>query len=340
MNATGLGPTKKPNDTYSMKKTFLMLLFLMSLTLVKAQEKIITIRKDTISCRIISVGTERISYEQKNADDYVVGQSIAIADVLQYFRSGQSLPDSGLSASQQGRQTPEHPYQFSFQGGLSYLTNDFSTFKNSVGAASGSDEFIQDLKNGYYFGLEFYYLLKAHLGLGLTYSFSEAVGEGDLLLSGYTGTSIPTYLSVHQEEKMYTHFIGPSILFQQFVGAGRKIKITETLSPGIVIFRDESRGQQYEIYWGDNTGYSGVPPFYIEQANSVTTGKTIGGKGGLAVEYYFTSRLSAGISGNFMWAEIGKASFKSLDYEVDDQKLDSRIDISRIDYGFSVRYNF
>lgn len=108
----------------------------------------------------------------------------------------------------------------------------------------------------------------------------------------------------------------------------------------MMLFRDESRSQQYTYWSGNSDYYEGIPPQYFEYANSVLTGKTIGGKASLSVEYCFTPRFSAGLAGNFTWAELRKASFKSMYDEVEDQKLADRIDLSRIDYGISIRYNF
>lgn len=54
-----------------MRKSLLFLLFFMSIAAAKAQDKIITLQKDTIECRIISVGAERINYEQKTSENYV-----------------------------------------------------------------------------------------------------------------------------------------------------------------------------------------------------------------------------------------------------------------------------
>lgn len=328
-----------------MKKSLLILLFSIALSVVKAQDRIITIQKDTIECRIISVGPDRISYEQKNTMNYITGKSIALSDVLQYFRTEQSVLDNNDRYSQKGRrQKPEKRYLFSMQGGLSHSLTNYGDFRSSViGAglsASKADDYIRQLKNGYHVDIGVHRLLTSYMGLGVNYSFNQSTAKGEFLINVYGGNNLPIYFNTPMEEKLYNHFVGPSVLFQQVPDKQQKIRISETLSPGIVLFRDESRGSQYTIYWGDNTGYSGTPPQYFENSNAVTKGKTIGVKGSLAIEYCFTSRLSAGVAGNFIWAELHKASFKSLNYEVDNQKLDSSVDLSHIDYGISVRYNF
>ena len=120
----------------------------------------------------------------------------------------------------------------------------------------------------------------------------------------------------------------------------RKIRITETLSPGVVFFREEARNSEYSIYWGNNTSYTGEPPQYYEHMNYVLSNTTFGVKAGLSAEYCITPQISAGIAGNFMWANLHKISVKSMNQETKNQELDKALNISHIDYGITLRYNF
>lgn len=275
---------------------------------------------------------------------YVTGKSIAISDVFQYFRSSKPNGDDGPFRQMANRPKPEYRCLFSLQAGLSHTLTDFSNFTNAMTAsgvsASKADDYVGKLKNGYHVNANFHYLLTTFLGIGIDYTFTQSASEGKFLVNGYGGMNVPMYINANMNEKIYTNFAGPSILFQQFPDSEKKIKISESLSPGIVLFRDETRGNQYITYWGDNTSYSGVPPQYYDQSNAVTKGNTFGAKGGLSVEYCFTPQLSAGLAGSFTWAKLHKVSVKSLNYNSGDQKLDNALDISHIDYGFTVRYNF
>ncbi|MEL7588171.1 MAG: hypothetical protein AAGU19_15795 [Prolixibacteraceae bacterium] len=327
-----------------MKRSLLISLFVMLLlTATKAQDKIVTTGKDTIECRIISVGPERINYEQKAAGNQVTGKSIAISEVLQYIRSGHSIGNRGFDRLKAGRQKPEHRYLFSLQGGLAHSFTDFDNYQNmmiqSGVPVSQAEDYVGKLKNGYHLNAGFHYLLTTFMGIGADYTFFRATSDGKFLINGGSG-SVPVYVTASIREKLYTHFAGPSVLFQQFPGRKGKIKITETLSPGIVLFRGETRGNEYQIYWGDNDSYDGQPPQYYDQSNSVTTSKAFGAKGGMSLEYCFTPQLSAGLAANFIWAKLHKASVKSLNYHEEDQELDKALNVSHLDYGFTVRYNF
>lgn len=328
-----------------MKKLLLIYLLFVSLAAAKAQDKIITTTHDTIECRIISVNAERISYEQIASDKLVIGKSIATSDVLHYLRTGK--PDrfvDSIDNKKTERKRPEHRWLFSFQGGLAYSLTDYSNFKNiflnQSNSASDADNYIQKLKNGYHINASLHYLLTTFFGIGVDYNLFYSASKGKFLAQEFGGMNLPLYTNLDLDERLYAHFAGPSVLFQQFPDKKKRIKISETIIPGIVFFRNETRGNGYKIYWGENDSYIGQPPQYYEHANSVSQSTNFGAKGGVSVEYGITPQLSAGLAGNFMWAKLQKLSVKSSEYNKKDQELENPINISHIDYGFTVRYNF
>jgi len=328
-----------------MEKLLLIFLFFVSLAAAKAQDKIITIKQDTIECRIVSVNVERISYEQKISDKHFVGKSIPTSDVLQYFRTGKSDSFGDIVGHEKiKRERPGHCWLFSLQGGLAHSLTDYGDFKNyflnESNSASEADDYVRKLKNGYHINTSLHYLLTTFFGVGLDYNLFFSASKGKFWAQGYGEMSLPIYNSLGLDERLYTHFAGASVLFQQFPDRKRRIKISETVSPGIVLYRGESRDNEPQTYWGNNDTYYGEPPQYYDQANSVTKSTTFGAKGGLSIEYVITPQLSAGLAGNFMWAKLHKVSVKSSVTDLKDQKLEKPINISHIDYGFTVRYNF
>ena len=328
-----------------MEKLLLIFLFFVSLTAAKAQDKIITIKQDTIECRIVTVNAERINYEQKTSDNHFVGKSISTTDVLQYFRTGKtdSLVDR-FDHEKTKRERPEHRWLFSLQGGLAHSLTDYSDFKNSMltvgNSASEVDDYISKLENGTHINTSLHYLVTTFLGFGVDYNFFYSASKGEFLYQGYGEFNLPQYSNIGLNERLYSQFAGASVLFQQFPDNKRKIKISETISPGIVIFRNESRDNQIRDYWGDHDFYSGPLPQYYDQANSITKSTNFGAKGSLSIEYGITPQLSAGLAGDFMWAKLHKISTNNSGYDTKDQKLAKPMDISHIDYGFTIRYNF
>ena len=326
-----------------MKKLFLVLTAFMSLFALKAQDKIITIQNDTIECRIISVNADRISYEQKMHDNQVTGKSIATSEVLQYLRA-ENNDLLSRNAQNSIKEKPEQRFLFTLQGGLAYSLTDLSNFNslliNAGVPASEAEDYTNKLKNGIYFNAGFHYLLNNLIGIGAEYTFFQSSSEGEFLVKNYSGMNLPVYTTTRLDEKIYSNFIGLSVLLQQIPDAKHKIRMTETVSPGVIFFRDETRGIDYQEYWPADDIYYGQLPQYYNNSNTLTQGKAFGIKGGLSVEYLITPRLSAGLSGSFLWSNLQKVSIKSLNYNSENQDPEKAIDISHIDYGVSLRYSF
>lgn len=327
-----------------MKKLLLIILFFVSWTAAKAQDKIITIKQDTIECRIVSINAERISYEQKTSDNHFAGKSIPTSEVLHYSRTGKPDRLDGLDLEKAQRERPEHRWLFSLQGGLAHSFTDYSDFKNILlnqgNSASATNDYFSKLENGYHFNASLHYLLSSFVGLGIDYNLFYSASKGEFMYKGYGGINVPVYMKLRLDEKVYTQFAGASFLFQQFPDKKKKIRISQILSPGMVLIRNESRDNQYQPYGGYGYGYPYSGPSYYDQANSLTTGIAFGAKGSLAIDYALTPQLSAGLAGNFMWAELQKVSTKNSVSETKDQELEKSINLSHIDYGFTVRYNF
>ena len=328
-----------------MKKLLLFLLISLSFFAVKAQDKIITIQKDTIECRIISVSADRISYEQKESPNKIIGKSIATSEVMQYLRSGQTEKIFDIGLQKKIWMHPENRWLFSLQSGLSHSFNNYEDFKNFLEVNDNPDsevnDYIRKLKNGYFVNPGFHYLLTNFLGVGADYSFfhSETSGEFIIKITDYSGYNLPIYQTYTQNEKLYIQFAGASILLIQNPGKKKSFRISETLSPGIIFFRDESRSKEYQVFWGSNDYYDGQSPQYYDYSNAASTGKSFGFKGGLSFEYSISSRFSAGVTGNIVLSKLHKISVNGSRYNTENQKLEKQIDISRFDYGISIRYN-
>lgn len=325
-------------------KNLLLILLLVSGAAAYAQDKIITIKQDTIDCRIVSVNAERLGYEQKTSDQLIVGKSILLSEVLHYVRSGKSDRFDKQDRKKAKRQRPEHRLLFSLQGGLAHSLTDYDAYKkyflNSGNSESVADDYLGKLKNGVHFNASLHYLLSSFIGVGVDYNLFHSASKGEFTAQGSGGLNVPLYTRLELDEKLYTQFAGPSVLFQQFPDKKKKIRISQTLSPGIILYRSESRNLLYQQPTGYGYGYGSSGQSYYGQANSITTGNTYGAKGSLSILYSLTPQLSAGLSGNFMWAQLHELSTKSATYESEDQELEDQINISHIDYGLIVRYNF
>lgn len=328
-----------------MRKLLLIFLFFVSWAAANAQDRIITIRRDTIECRIVSVNGDRITYEQKNPDNSLVGKSISTLEVLQYYRTGRFNKEGyQLDDVKVRRQRPEHRWLFSLQGGMAHSFTDYDDSRmnmiNVGNSASAVDDYFGKLKNGYHLNASAHYLLSYFIGIGVDYNLFYAASKGEFLIYNHSQTDLPSFFKYSTDERLYSHFTGVSVLFQGFFDSKKKIRISQTISPGVVQFRQEGRDiQNYGRYsYGYGYGYGG--PSYYQPFNSVLTSAPFGAKGSLAIDYALTSHLSAGIAGDFMWAKVRKASAKTSMSVIKGQKLENHINISHLDYGLIVHYNF
>ncbi|HCE56711.1 MAG TPA: hypothetical protein DER09_02665 [Prolixibacteraceae bacterium] len=312
---------------------------------VSAQDKIITIQHDTIECRIISVSADRISYEKEMSDNQIAGKSIATTEVLQYFRSAQNKNRIFSDLRNPVLNKPAYRWMFSLQGGLSNCFNDYEEFKslltNNGNSESNVDDYIQNLNSGYFVNPGFHYLLTNFLGIGVEYSFfhSESDGEFIIKIPDNSGYNLPIYHTFLLNEKLYVHFAGASVLVIQNLGKNKKISLMERISPGMFFYRNESRNKDYQVFWGNSNYYEGQVPYYLDYANAASTGKSFGFKGGLSLNYSFTPRLTAGFTGNIVLSKLNQISIDGYRLNLENQKLENPLDISRFDYGISIFYN-
>ena len=309
----------------------------------QAQDKVITQNGDTILCRIISISNETIVYEQKIDEKRVTGKHILLREVAEYSRTlTQTQNEIRVS------QTPERPYLFSLQSGLSHLFVDLSETREMYIQYYGltsqeTDKYINKIKNGFFINANFHYLTTNYLGIGIDYNFFRSASKGDFITNanyGYGSTDrLPVYLTINSDERTYLNFIAPSVLFMQYLGENKKIRLTESLAPGAIFMRLESRSNDYLPYWGTNSYIIGNPPMYYAQSGSVVTGLNFAAKVSLSLDYCITPNWSAGLTGNFIWANIKKIRQKYRQSE-ESTTLDESITFSHLNYGLVIRYNF
>lgn len=306
-----------------MNKILLIFLFFLPWAAAKAQDKSTTVKHNTIERRIVSHHTDTIRYKQKTPDNL-------------FFEKPEVVKVGG--------ERPEHRWLFSLQGGMAHSFIDFSDSKNALLANGNNeqavDDYIHKLQNGYQLNAGFHYLVASFFGIGLDYNLFYAASTGKFLSGGTGEYNLPVYAKSTLDERVYSYFAGASLLFQQFPGNNRKLKISETLSPGIVLFRLESRENHYQEYWGDNNVYGSGPLHYYDQVNSLAKSTPLGIKGCLSVDYAITPQLSAGIAGEYLWSKLHKITTKDATTAYYNQKLAQSFNISHLGYGLIVRYNF
>ena len=412
------------------QKVIITFILLLAFLYAKGQDKIITMQKDTIFCKIISISLKVIQYEQTDYDQITVINSIPMKQVQEYslgFRSqgpssgkvikgqvtkpfvppatveevikpsappvtgqqvaqpatreevikpsappvtGQevakpSAPSSTVeevitpSASPAtGRQVttpfsprelfadsviekqPAEPFQrwrIGFQVGGGYLLNSLADLRQAMKDAGVTlpneiNNYYYPLRRGVSFDANIHYWITGPCGLGLKYSFFTSSNQMDYSVQDEQ-TDFPIYYVVNEKESFYLNYIGPSILFRQWLGKNRRFSLNEEISIGYMFFRDK---KQF-----DPNQYVFVNPETNEKLyNILKEGKALSGTFQLSLDYYPASWISIGVN-----AGIFPTLFRTLkisDNTSPEKKIDedSHLDLSRLDYSIGMRFHF
>jgi len=318
-----------------MKVLMMSLFLLLSFQIVNGQDKIITIERDTVLCQIVSVSPASIHYEQKS--EYYPGEVrryyIPTKQVLEYVWNDQwhEIDPNILSNSQMS--TLDSPWVIGVQvGGASLLAssarNENALINIGLPKAQASD-YYKRLKQGWSFNGDVHYLLSDYFGLGAKYSFFTSSVQSNFLIK--TDDYFPDYASIEMKEKLYIHYVGPSVIFQQWLDEDHDFQLTETVSGGYVHYRDEMRMHAV--------------------ANALAESNTWGINAGLSADYYPASWLSIGLQAGFMYVNLNPANVSiqetmltggstSGTTPIFDFKDKTYHDFSRIDYLLSIRFHF
>ncbi|MCE5332898.1 MAG: hypothetical protein LLF95_12260 [Bacteroidales bacterium] len=314
-----------------MRKVFVCLLLSVFMFSLQAQDKIITTNKDTIFCKIVTLSATQIFYEQTE-DAKIAGKSIALDEVAGYFREPQPAsvyqPQSNNSiVTERTAIAPTKPWILELSAGGSNMPWLLANI-----ADDEMEDAYQQLKKGIYMNASAHYLLSDLIGVGLQYS---------LLGSGYKGSnfqvldpSYPIYIASNSKVRQYINYAGPSVLFQQYLDQQRKLKLTETLSGGVLTYRIE---EQFSMDVPSPSYY------YTNSYNILASGTTYGGRFGLSAEYFVLPYLSVGVGGSFLYSRL---STLTMEYhsegnveESSNQELDNPLKLSRIDYSLVLRFH-
>jgi len=197
-------------------------------------------------------------------------------------------------------------------------------------------EYNKKLSHGWNFGGDIHYMISDNFGLGAKYMLFASSVQKDFTVS-LNYSYLPEFVCVGMNEKEYIHYVGPSVIFRQWLNKNRQFQLAETLSAGYVYYRDEMRmdPKQYSLISIPISG--GYIPIY----NYLAEGKTWGANVGLSFDYFPMPWLSVGANVAFMYARLTKIdlSTKETSQKVDLEKKDYSY-LTRFDYSLGIRFHF
>jgi len=231
-------------------------------------------------------------------------------------------------------------WRFGIQGGGSYLINSLAHSRQAmkdlgVLPTTRADDYYKKLRQGLSAGADIYYLFTRSFGFGVKYSgFTSSVLMDYMVNPNNPG--IPTYYTASEKERLYVNYVGPSFLFQQWLGGSRKFRVTEELSGGYIFFKDQIQFDPYQYVFVN-------PTTNEKQYNILKKGNTYSGIIQLSLEYYPAPYISIGLNA----AGVAPTEFRSL--KVSDNSSSNveetlgkshSLDLSRADVSLSVRFHF
>ena len=319
------------------KKGIIAFMMLLAFTYVQGQDKIVTVQKDTIFCKIISISLKSIRYEQQGNNRETVSGSIPMEQVKEYslvprmqgtlpaeLNRRQSTPPPVYSNRQQQRvpsytpvkqmEDPFPKWRIGLQGGGSYI------FKSPT-------------ELGVFAGVDAYYLTSKSFGVGLKYSLHDFSIHTNVF--NYDNSlSDPTYNCASKTEDIYMNYIGPSVVFLQWLNEDHTLRLNEELSVGYLYYRNEVRFDPNQ-YVPINPDLNKIEYNYLEEVN------TLGGSFQLSLEYYPVSWFSLGVN-----AGIASAPLTVMKITNDETSVPRLINTweyfkkSHIDYSVGLHFYF
>ncbi len=314
-----------------MAKIVLISLLLLAFFTAKAQDKIVTTQNEPNLNKIALINSKRILYELEVSESTTNQQLSQGAELMEYYCSNQSL-QTAKSKEQEALTIPNYRWCFSLNIGLSNMPWILENYLFE----SDYPNIYKNLNKGMHANIIAYYMANNILGIGAEYSFLLSDVTNHSYRKNTNINSYSTYINVEEKFHQYINYVGPSFLFQQYLGKQKKISIRETLSFGAVFYRLENQ-----------TNY----PKYLDYTyrdityNSLMTGNTTGVKIGIAIEYIFSKHMSIGLSSDFLKCELETADFESNGYDTYNYSdknvdLDYTLNLSRVDYSIILHYRF
>jgi hypothetical protein len=284
---------------------------------VYGQDRIITAQRDTIWCKILSITSTNIHYEQTGKDKRTTGRFIPVEQVLEYSEQ--------VTKVHREKQPLAHRWWTSVQFGGSYLlasTSDKESQLQYWGISNAdAKDFYKRLRRGIHIGGDVYYFINQYVGFGAKYLYFYSSAK--LNCAGNMGDGI-NYLITDMDDRIYVNYAGPSVIAQQWIGRNNRFRLTETAAVGFVHLREEIRSTQYPV-----------------SNNQLTTGGTVGIKMEASFEYYPLSWLSVSANAGLFYSRFSSETTSdrngSYTFTLDE---DNEINVSRLDYSVGIRFHF
>jgi hypothetical protein len=283
---------------------------------MNGQDRIITVRNDTVECRILSISPTHLNYEQRSGKR-IVGKFIPVSEVAEYYRASGS------------RDVKFRHWQAGIGFGGSYLTASTVEPENILVMETGmprdkAEDYYRKYRTGMQVNARIHYLFDVgsdilDIGTGLKYRLSSFSSQTDLVLETYQ-PYVYTPFSIN--EKVYINYLGAPFIMQLWLGQNHRFRLAGEISAGYVHFRGEAR-------------FKGL------QRNLLATGNTFGGNAGIIFAYCPLDYMSVNIDANYFSAVLKRVKFSDgIVSETVNLEKNNYENLSHLNCSFGIRFHF
>lgn len=307
-----------PLNICNMKRCLLIILIFAGLSAgLAGQDRIITLRNDTIVCKITKITRNEIQFDIVSQGVRAAGR-LPLSEICSYSVSTLPMWEPGPAYPPAGT-TPAGSLRIGFNGGMGYLTSSSESAEETMAGVGIEEENARDyydnLKSGWYGSADVAWIINQRYGVGVKYKFfnTSAVTEGYFNLGDYYNLYYATY-----RENIYVNYGGLFLFYREPVGKKDLFSIYSAFSAGLTLYRNES-----EVF---------------SQAILIT-GKAPGLDGTFGLEYKITPLVSAGAEVSVFASKLRKIDITDGETE-QTQELDKEHheNLSRIEVSLGLRF--
>ena len=281
---------------------------------VWAQDKIITLDKDTINCKISKV-TRKTVFFNITSSGVTTSGNLPLDSISGYLIQAETeyKKDSGISSESFPR------LRFGAGGGLGYLLASSSDAEDEMKSLGFDPDLVHsyytDLKSGLFANAELAYFFNQKYGAGLKYKFFDTSSSIEGYVDPHDGVNL--YYTTFKEQ-VYVNYIGAAFLFQEFIDSKKSFKLNSSYSVGLANYRNEA-----EV----------MDQFYLLK------GKNIGLDISLGLEYFITSGISVGTDLSVFYSKIQKMTLSNGSTSTTmDLGKENYENLSRLELSIGVRF--
>lgn len=259
---------------------FIIILLTLLVNISFSQDIIVTNKKDTIICKLISVDEHFVTFKLKANGQKSIKRSLNKDEIFS-IDYGSFSPEKNIEKKDNFRTKTVYSQKgdrgrFGLNCGLSYITADIEE-----PGENGIDEHFCKLRRGFNTGISATYFLKDNIGLGVKFCNYRSTNKKEISRI-ITETTIEKYIL---DEEIGINYIGPAFLIKKDTYSENN-KVILGLSLGYLNFRDVTKAdRQSKIVTGETIGFNPSMGSDFMIAESLGLGFEIEGIFGILSEF-------------------------------------------------------